>query len=391
MSNYVGPEIPNDGLVCMLDAANIKSYNPAENLALYSQDFSNSAVWGNSNCNITPTLPAPDGTNTAALITCNGTSPTLITQIIETSVTGTGIITSSVYAKAATSTTFTLNTYYSGDTEVNITFTLTGAGSTSTPASSTITAVGNGWYLCTIQTPARVNAGTVVAWRIWPTVRPTATAGLGCYFWGAQLNTGSYARPYTPTTSSVVTASTTWTDISGNGNNMTLTNSPSFSNANGGVLQFNGINQYGSLTSLNYSATTFTIIAGSRYSGATRGRVISSMVNNWLFGHWGSGSEEYHPQSWVYQGTANDTNWRIYAATEDYSGDLRSFYVNNSAIVTNSTAGSAGFNGLSVGRWGAGASEYSTCEVSFIQVYNRILTTQEITQTYIALRSRFGI
>ena len=184
---------------------------------------------------------------------------------------------------------------------------------------------------------------------------------------------------------------TTWTDLSGFGNNMTLTGNPTFSPNNGGVLQFNGSNQYGSLTGLNYSATTFTIIAASRYSGATRGRVISSMANNWLFGHWDNGSEEYYAEGWIFEGSPNDTDWRIYAATENHSADQRSFYVNNTARVTNSTAGSAGFNGLSVGRYGPGNSEYSTCEVSFIQVYNRILTAGELTQNFNALRGRYGI
>jgi hypothetical protein len=173
---------------------------------------------------------------------------------------------------------------------------------------------------------------------------------------------------------------------------MTLTGTPSYLSSNGGVLSFNGSNQYGSLTGLNYSATTFTIIAASRYSGATRGRVISSIANNWLFGHWNGGSEEYYAEGWIFEGAPNDTNWRIYAATENHSADQRSFYVNNTARVTNSTAGSAGFNGLSVGRWGSGGgSEYSTCEVSFIQVYNRILTAGELTQNYNALRSRYGL
>ena len=52
MSVYSGPEIPNNGLVCMLDAANIKSYNPAENLLQYSQALTTSP-WANLNCNIT--------------------------------------------------------------------------------------------------------------------------------------------------------------------------------------------------------------------------------------------------------------------------------------------------------------------------------------------------
>jgi len=182
-----------------------------------------------------------------------------------------------------------------------------------------------------------------------------------------------------------------WFDISGNGYVMTLTNGPTFSTVNGGVLQFNGTDQYGSLSALNYATTTFTIIAGSRYSGATRGRVISSIANNWLFGHHASSSERYYAEGWIHLGTPNDLNWRIYAGTENYSGDQRSFYVNNSSIVVNSTAGSAGFNGLSVGRWGAGASEYSTCEVSFIHVYNRVLSDSEITQNFNALRGRFGV
>jgi hypothetical protein len=186
---------------------------------------------------------------------------------------------------------------------------------------------------------------------------------------------------------------TTWTDLSGNGYNMTLTGSPTFSSSNGGVLQFNGSTQYGTLSSLNYSTNTFTIIAASRYSGATRNRVISSVSNNWLMGHWSGTTENYYAEGWVssVNAGANDNNWRIYAATENYSSDLRSLYINGAANITNSTAGSAGFNGLSVGRWGVGPSEYSTCEVSFIYVYNRILTISEISQNYNALRGRFGI
>ena len=45
---------------------------------------------------------------------------------------------------------------------------------------------------------------------------------------------------------------TTWTDLSGNGYNGTLTNSPTFSNSNGGSIIFDGTNDYTS-TSLDLS------------------------------------------------------------------------------------------------------------------------------------------
>ena len=37
---------------------------------------------------------------------------------------------------------------------------------------------------------------------------------------------------------------TTWTDLSGNGNNGTLTNGTSYSSTNGGVMVFDGVNDY---------------------------------------------------------------------------------------------------------------------------------------------------
>jgi hypothetical protein len=57
---------------------------------------------------------------------------------------------------------------------------------------------------------------------------------------------------------SYVSGSTTWNDLSGYNYNGTLTNSPTFSNTNGGIISFNGTSQYidcgnvlASLTSLS--------------------------------------------------------------------------------------------------------------------------------------------
>lgn len=181
---------------------------------------------------------------------------------------------------------------------------------------------------------------------------------------------------------------TTWFDLSGNSNHLTLTGSPTFTS---GVAQFNGTTQWAQNT-LNLSTGTSTVMAGSRYSGATRERVITSTVNNWLLGHWGSTVGNFYAEGWVTAAGAggNDTSWRIYAGTNDVTGDLYNLYINGSLSVGNAN-GSAGPNGISVGRWGAGASEYSACEVAFVFAYNRVLTASEIQQNFNAYRGRFGI
>jgi hypothetical protein len=391
------PSIVSSGLVLALDAANPKSYDGTENLSTYSEDISQNQY--NENVSIsTNQITSPDGTTTADKLTSTitgGTNTCLVQKFSAVSI-DTAIYTFSVFLKAGTSSQTTINLQLAGGTYQQSTATINWTSNTITFSSggtSALVSYPNGWYRVSI---TLTNNGTNNA--IYPRVyvRGQGTDNVNgefVYIWGWQTERGSTANPYYPTTASTKTRGTTLIDLSGNGYNMTLTGSPTFSSSNGGVLQFNGSNQYGTLSSLNYSTSTFTIIAASRYSGATRGRVISSVGNNWLLGSWGSTTENYYAEGWISSvaAGANDTNWRIYAATENYSSDLRSLYVNNIANVTNSTAGSAGFNGLSVGRWGGGASEYSTCEVSFIQVYNRILTTGEISQNFNALRGRYGI
>jgi hypothetical protein len=53
--------------------------------------------------------------------------------------------------------------------------------------------------------------------------------------------------------------------------------------------------------------------------------------------------------------------------------------------------GTAGPNGLSIGMYGPGTSEFSDGQVSFVLAYNRVLTAAEITRTYDAFKYRIGL
>ena len=179
----------------------------------------------------------------------------------------------------------------------------------------------------------------------------------------------------------------TWYDLSGKNNNMTL-NGPTYSSQYGGVLTFT--TSQTAVSGLNYSASNFSIISGQRYTGGANGRGTAGASNNWLFGLYSGYNEAYYANGWIYYGAyGGDTNWRIYSGPENYSGNQRSFYVNNVAKATNSTAGSSGFSGLSINSNPYG--ENSNCQVSFICVYDRVLSTAELTTVYNEFKGRFGL
>ena len=63
---------------------------------------------------------------------------------------------------------------------------------------------------------------------------------------------------------------TTWTDLSGNANNGTLTNGPTFNGSNGGVIVFDGTD--------DYSLTTFSNSSNLINDPTTNGGIISFSI-----------------------------------------------------------------------------------------------------------------
>lgn len=190
-------------------------------------------------------------------------------------------------------------------------------------------------------------------------------------------NTKSYPR-----------SGSVWYDLSGNNRNGTMTGSPTWASNNGGVIQFNGSN-YVQFNNINLASGLSTVMAATRYTGATRGRMVTSINNNWLMGHWGTTTENYYAEGWVSASSAgaSDTNWRIYAATGDTGSDSWSLYVNNILTASNSN-GVAGPNGIQCPQAGG---EQSIGECAFIMVYNRVLTPSEIQQNFSAFKGRYGL
>ena len=201
---------------------------------------------------------------------------------------------------------------------------------------------------------------------------------------------------------------TTWTDLSGNGNDGTLINGPTFDSSNGGSIVFPGTNEYGTLG--NTFTNGFRDITVSAWIYLTddteRSFFITKYVtadNGWLLfyrnpangnafsfdGRTGTGVystvrsiTQPSLNKWYHVvGIRQSDNWKIYV-----DGNLENSVISGSPTnVFNSTTQ------VEIGRVNSVSSEYATTKIANIKVYDRALSQEEVQQNFNSLRGRFGI
>jgi hypothetical protein len=147
------------------------------------------------------------------------------------------------------------------------------------------------------------------------------------------------------------------------------------------------------ITTSSFTAGPYSIMSATRYTDtSSNGRMLAGFSNNWLSGQYGNTTENYYAENWIYGvgGGPNDTNWRIYTATGNQSSDSWSYFINAVNVISGSTAGISGPNGLNAGGGEAGG-EPSDGQIAFVMVYNKTLSQAEVTQNYNALKSKVGL
>jgi hypothetical protein len=203
---------------------------------------------------------------------------------------------------------------------------------------------------------------------------------------------------------SYVSGSTTWNDLSGYNYNGTLTNSPTFSNTNGGIISFNGTSQYidcgnvlASLTSLSLECFVKFGTQSTSFNG-----IISKTLSNadgWEI-RTGNGQTltttdlqfRYVGDNVALGFNTTFTNGVWYHLMTTGRSGSQVVYVNGNQVNSGTSAStpSANTNSLVIGKL-AYAGLYANMSLGYARIYNRVLTSTEILQNYNATKTRFGL
>ena len=178
----------------------------------------------------------------------------------------------------------------------------------------------------------------------------------------------------------------TWYNLVAGASDATLS-ATSIGTTASGVMTFDGIDDKITF-GLNLITSDYTVIGVAQRPTSNTGRLISA-DNNWLLGHWSTGSRKHYAVGWVCQVAHNDANTHIFCATGNISADTYKFRDDNVEYGSTPTGGSAGPNGFSLGNISGG--EWGLGTITLLLIYNRILTDAEIDQNFNAQKNRFGV
>ena len=203
---------------------------------------------------------------------------------------------------------------------------------------------------------------------------------------------------------------TTWTDLSGYGNNGTLVNGPTFNTGSGGYILFDGTDDYvscGNSSSLDLTRTismeqwfyvntlpgSWTNVYGKmNANGDTPTRSYTAFINNAGYIHLcsadTSGQETLNSTSFIGVGI-----WWHWVGTIDRNAGTMVQYVNgvqNVAGSVRTTDAVVTTDPVRLGYEGTVYAKYNG-RVAAARLYSRILSAQEVLQNFQSQRQRFGV
>jgi hypothetical protein len=206
-------------------------------------------------------------------------------------------------------------------------------------------------------------------------------------------------------------AGTTWYDVSGNSFNATLIKTPIYSSDNGGVLNWNGLDQYTTVPMSSTLRVTNITQEVWVYLSSTADQVFIGMQygtgSSNSFALWLSGGTFYfgvNTGGTFYQSSFSTPSVGVwYHLVHTYGGSSQSLYINGSLVGTYSSAATgnitydvnntklaigADFNGTG---YDTGPTLFVNGKMPIVKIYNIALSAAQVLQNYNATKGRFGL
>jgi hypothetical protein len=195
---------------------------------------------------------------------------------------------------------------------------------------------------------------------------------------------------------------TTWTDLSGNVNNGTLVNGPTFDGGNLGSIVFDGIDDVvnTSFTGIVSDLTVECWFNGTKTArnhlwnfgfGGTSGHNLSCNFNDSGYDLWmywdGGGTNRVR---YNIDGSFTDGTNKLITFT--HTGTTNKVFLNGSELTITESGGTQSFTNVNAtGVFNLAAIVPFSGKIFLTTIYNRALTPQEILQNFNATRSRYGV
>jgi hypothetical protein len=224
---------------------------------------------------------------------------------------------------------------------------------------------------------------------ITPTVTPTGTpiviptSGLTLY-----VDAGR--------TSSYSGSGNQWNDLSVNNNTGTLQNSPTYSSSNGGILTFNGSNQY-----TTFNSPVNIPIGNSNYTISVWFNTASLGINAFVgWGNFGVTNQvtalRLSPTGFQHYWWGNDLDVSIalsintwYNVVARFNGTNRQIWLNNVLIGNDTPTGHNVPNANNLRIASSNSGEFYQGSISNVLIYNRAISDSEIAELYNDFLYRF--
>lgn len=204
---------------------------------------------------------------------------------------------------------------------------------------------------------------------------------------------------------------TSWLDISGNSNNGTLTNGPTFNSNNGGAIVFDGVDDYVNCGTSNITPNSYTVgcfVQISRLTGTNtfvaKTETINQYSQNFALGYAQSLGNKFYIGAKLTNGSyfyscvssftpSINTIYNVYAT---YNSTTFTYKLYINGILDNTQIASFGnvifpTQMIQIGASDATAANLLQGSIYTTQIYNRELSSTEILQNYNALKGRYGL